>query len=42
VLLFLALWWVSPAAMPWLLPFLLWTPFESLLIWKIRGINNLP
>jgi len=42
VLLCLALWWVSPAALPWLLPFLLWTPFESLLIWKIREINHLP
>lgn len=42
VVLGLALWWVSPASLPWLLPFLLWTPFESLLIWKIREINNLP
>jgi tryptophan-rich sensory protein len=42
VVLTLALWGFSPGALPWLLPFLLWTPFESLLIWQIRRINNLP
>jgi benzodiazapine receptor len=38
----LALWRVSPGALPPLLPFLLWTPMESLLIWQLRRINRLP
>lgn len=42
VVLCLGLWRMSPAALPLLLPFLLWTPIESLLIWSLRRINRLP
>jgi len=41
VVLALALWRFSPGAVPLLLPFLLWTPFESWLIWQVWRINRL-